>query len=138
MKHLEVPYTDEERKAHRDPAVSTPNCASSSAASDGERFATEFVLKLLKKRLFSSPAAFAITLEKHIAHRRRPARLASTAASETSRTIDDDYADDEEYEAETGEVVGSASQACRAISAEEKALLQAAQRIRGQGQPASR
>ena len=29
--------------------------------------AAEFVLKLLKKRLFSSPAAFATTLEKHIA-----------------------------------------------------------------------
>ena len=29
--------------------------------------AAEFVLKLLKKRLFSSPAAFGITLEKHIA-----------------------------------------------------------------------
>ena len=36
-----------------------------SAATEGQRFATEFVLKLLKKRLFSSPAAFAITLEKH-------------------------------------------------------------------------
>ena len=36
------------------------------AASDGERMAAEFVLKLLKKRLFSSPAAFGITLEKHI------------------------------------------------------------------------
>ena len=29
--------------------------------------AAEFVLKLLKKRLFSSPAAFQITLEKHAA-----------------------------------------------------------------------
>jgi hypothetical protein len=30
-----------------------------------ETFATEFVLKLLKKRLFSSPEAFRLTLEKH-------------------------------------------------------------------------
>jgi len=33
--------------------------------SDEERTANDFVLKLLKKRLFSSPAAFAKTLEKH-------------------------------------------------------------------------
>jgi hypothetical protein len=38
-----------------------------SAASEGERLAAGFVLKLLKKRLFSSPAAFGITLEKHTA-----------------------------------------------------------------------
>ena len=30
-----------------------------------ERYATEFVLKLLKKRLFSSPEAFAATLRQH-------------------------------------------------------------------------
>jgi hypothetical protein len=36
-----------------------------SAQTDTERFATEFVLKLFKKRLFSSPAAFDITLDKH-------------------------------------------------------------------------
>ena len=41
-------------------------------ASEGERLAAEFVLKLLKKRLFSSPAAFGITLEKHINTRWRP------------------------------------------------------------------
>jgi hypothetical protein len=30
-----------------------------------EKFASEFVLKLLKQRLFSSPAAFAMTLPQH-------------------------------------------------------------------------
>ena len=36
-----------------------------SATTPAQRFAAEFVLKLLKKRLFSCPAAFATTLEKH-------------------------------------------------------------------------
>ena len=66
VKHLEVPYTEEERKGHHAlqeyTALRTKN-----ASSAEERFASEFVLKLLKKRLFSSPAAFALTLEKHIA-----------------------------------------------------------------------
>lgn len=47
---LEVNYTPEERQAHQ----------------DLKRYATEFVLKLLKKRLFSSPEAFRTTLAKHV------------------------------------------------------------------------
>ena len=121
VKHLEVPYTDEERQAHRN-LQQYSELRLKNATSDGERLAAEFVLKLLKKRLFSSPAAFGITLEKHIAtvggrKSRRP------ATHVTLRTSDDDYADDEEYEAQIGEVMGSASQALSPISAEEKVLL---------------
>src|SRR6266850_5042414 len=65
VKHLEVPYTDEERDAHR--ALQQYSALRlKHTASNGERMAAEFVLKLLKKRLFSSPAAFGLTLEKHI------------------------------------------------------------------------
>src|SRR6185312_10376333 len=35
------------------------------AGDDTERYATEFVVKLLKKRLFSSPEAFFLTLQQH-------------------------------------------------------------------------
>src|SRR5712671_2513604 len=66
VRHLEVPYNDEERQAHRT-LQQYSTLRLKHAASDGERMAAEFVLKLLKKRLFSSPAAFGITLEKHIA-----------------------------------------------------------------------
>ncbi len=41
-----------------------------------ERFATEFVLKLLKKRLFSSPRAFDDTLAAHLALAAKAARAA--------------------------------------------------------------
>jgi len=64
VKHLEVPYTDVERAIHRT-LQAYAEARNRSAATAGQRFATEFSLKLLKKRLFSSPAAFASTLEKH-------------------------------------------------------------------------
>ena len=120
VKHLEVPYTDEERLAHRN-LQHYSELRLKSAASEGERLAAEFVLKLLKKRLFSSPAAFGITLEKHIT-----TVGGRKAASSYARDLDDygdDYADDEEYEAQIGEVMGSASQALSPISTEERNLL---------------
>ncbi len=120
VRHLEVPYTNEERQAHND-LQAYSELRLKNATSEGERMAAEFVLKLLKKRLFSSPAAFGITLEKHIAT--VGGRKAVATANRDIEDFSDDYADDEEYEAETGEVVGSASQVLSPLSAEEKGLL---------------
>ncbi len=120
VEHLEVPYTDEERQAHSNLRLYS-ELRLKQASSDGERMAAEFVLKLLKKRLFSSPAAFGITLEKHIAT--VGGRKAASTASRDIEDFSDDYADDEEYETETGEIVGAVSQVLSAISNEEKALL---------------
>jgi len=124
VKHLEVPYTEEERQAHH--ALQTYSALRlKQVTSDGERMAAEFVLKLLKKRLFSSPAAFGITLEKHMATVGGRKAATSSMATTTRDIADfsDDYANDDEYEAETGEVVGSVSQALSPLSAEEQALL---------------
>lgn len=120
VKHMEVPYTDEEREAHH-ALQQYSEMRLKQATSDGERMAAEFVLKLLKKRLFSSPAAFGITLEKHIAT--VGARKSASYAIRDIEDFSDDYADDEEYETETGEVVSTVSQTLSPISAEEKALL---------------
>lgn len=120
VKHLEVPYTDDERSAHS-ALQEYSEMRLKHAASDGERMAAEFVLKLLKKRLFSSPAAFGITLEKHIAT--VGGRKAASSAFRDIDDFSDDYADDEEYEAETGEVVSSVSQVLSPLSSEEKSLL---------------
>lgn len=120
VKHLEVPYTAEERHAHWALQQYT-ELRLKSATSEGQRMAAEFVLKLLKKRLFSSPAAFGITLEKHI-----DTVGTNRAASSAIRDIDDysdDYADDDEYELETVEVVSSASQVLSPLSPEEQDLL---------------
>ena len=120
VKHLEVPYTDEERQAHHALQQYT-ELRLKQATSDGERMAAEFVLKLLKKRLFSSPAAFGITLEKHIAT--VGGRKAASSAAREINDFSDDYADDDEYENETSEVVSSVSQVLSPLSAEEKTLL---------------
>ena len=64
LEALEVDYSDSERQAHRQLQAYTER-RQQGEASTAERVATEFVLKLLKKRLFSSPAAFRNTLEKH-------------------------------------------------------------------------
>ncbi len=120
VKHLPVPYTDEERSAHR-ALQEYSRLRLEHAASDGERMAAEFVLKLLKKRLFSSPAAFGITLEKHAAT--VGGRKATSYAAREIDDFSDDYADDEEYETETGEVVSSVSGVLSPLSVEEKSLL---------------
>src|SRR5207249_3219724 len=61
---IEVDYGDEEREIHAALAEYS-KLRQSTAREEGNRYATEFVLKLLKKRLFSSPAGFAFTLDKH-------------------------------------------------------------------------
>lgn len=61
---IEVTYSDEERRIHR-ALVEYSRLRQKSVREEGDQFATHFVLKLLKKRLFSSPAAFAETLAKH-------------------------------------------------------------------------
>jgi hypothetical protein len=65
VEHLEVPYTDDERGAHK-ALQRYSELRLKNTGSDDARMATEFVLKLLKKRLFSSPSAFGVTLQKHV------------------------------------------------------------------------
>ena len=120
VKHLEVPYTQAERQAHQSLRLYS-ELRLKQATSDGERMAAEFVLKLLKKRLFSSPAAFGITLEKHIATVGK--KKAGNTAARDIEDFSDDYADDDQYEVETDEVVSSVSQSLSPVSSDEKALL---------------
>lgn len=72
--YIEVPYTTEERKAHsllRHYAVLCESRFAADEESATARQALHFVLKLLKKRLFSSPAAFRDTLAAAWIDRRR-------------------------------------------------------------------
>src|ERR1039458_6089637 len=120
VKHLEVPYTEEERKGHRALQEYTALRAKNASTAE-ERFASEFVLKLLKKRLFSSPAAFELTLGKHVAS--LGGRKAVGSWQRELADYGDDYPDADQYESETGDVVGSASQALSPLSQEERKLL---------------
>lgn len=64
LEGLEIDYSEEERQIH---ALLGEYTADRSKSVKGTRFeyGTDFVHMLLKKRLFSSPMAFALTLAKH-------------------------------------------------------------------------
>jgi superfamily II DNA or RNA helicase len=89
-KAIEVTYTDQERHAHdllTRYLTSRRRTAAARASSDENRTrGNDLVALLLKKRLFSSPAAFANTLEAHAA-------TVAKDAPRRSRDISDDLPD---------------------------------------------
>jgi hypothetical protein len=126
---LEVPYADAERAAHR-ALVRYTELRTRTAQDDAERFASEFVMKLLKKRLFSSPEAFRLTLEKHLESLRSARR--STGHKQQPvvgilrrqvEALDEDAADDSELDFATDEVVDSAVALFSPLTDEEEQLL---------------
>ena len=127
---IEVDYREEERQVHRWLREYT-ELRHKSAKSNQARYATEFVLKLLKKRLFSSPAAFALTLEKHVGTLRKGVAKQSKSKKSISpgilrrriAQIDEDYAIDDEYENAIDDAVDTASNLFDRLSPREKKLL---------------
>jgi hypothetical protein len=125
---IEVPWSDAEKTAHKDLNRYT-RLRLEGASSQEESFATEFVLKLLKKRLFSCPEAFRSTLEGHIEalHKggaQKPVRAPSVGILRRMvEGIEEDYADDEAYEEAAGDVLDTTSHLFRALSDEEDRLL---------------
>ena len=122
VKHLEVQYTEKERAAHK--ALQRYAELRTTTGTPAERFANEFVLKLLKKRLFSSPAAFAKTLGVH-------ARSVGGTAQNSGGTswrrrveeVDNDFWNDEERDETEDSAVEIASHHSRPAGEEEKRLL---------------
>jgi superfamily II DNA or RNA helicase len=125
---IEVAYPEDEQRIHttlqryatlRQQATRDPT----------ERMATEFVLKLLKKRLFSSPEAFAITLERH-QHTLTVPRRSRAAPRPTLNTlrqqieqVDEAFGDDDEADETTADAMDLSSRLLTDMSAEEAALL---------------
>lgn len=124
---IEVPYTDEERECHS--ALRRYTKLRSERANDNtERFATEFVLKTLKKRLFSSPAAFLTTLQRHEESLRsaRKKLVSKPSLSVLQREFDrmeEEYADDFEYDEATADALDSATRLFAELTDQEAALL---------------
>jgi ERCC4-related helicase len=126
---IEVDYSDEERQVHAWLKEYTA-LRHANMRDDSERFATEFVLKLLKKRLFSSPAAFAATLAKHVESitavaqpAKRPVRPSMGILRRQLAQIEEEYADDNEYEQATSGAVDTATRLFRELSPREQWLL---------------
>ncbi len=124
---IEVPYSDEEKQVHvwlREYSESRQQ----NAKDNEERFAVEFVLKLLKKRLFSSPAAFALTLSKHMqsiqgGKKVQPKQMSLGVLRKQLAQVDEEYANDDEYEEATTGAVVAASPLLNKVTAQEMALL---------------
>lgn len=126
---LEVDYSQAERLAHQQ-LKEYAESRKLTTKSDPERLATEFVMKLLKKRLFSSPAAFATTLEKHeqslTTARRRKAVTAKPTTRVLLKTIDEieeEFANDDSYEEATSEALSVAGRLFTDSSKNERALI---------------
>lgn len=126
---IEVEYSHGEKDTHR-ALVDYSLLRQKAAKEDGDRYATHFVLKLLKKRLFSSPSAFAETLEKH---RRTLARGGSDSAKPKQtvgilrravRETEEEYAHDQRYEESLGQALASAGAAIAPLDAREEELLE--------------
>ncbi|MCX6345660.1 MAG: DISARM system SNF2-like helicase DrmD [Armatimonadetes bacterium] len=132
---IEVAYTDAERNAHQ--ALRRYAELRQKAASDEiGTYAVEFVLKLLKKRLISSPAAFALTLEKHLKSISSGQKKAHARAIGSNlgilrkriEQVEDDFDDDAAFEEQTEEVIDNAAVLFDNLSAEERSLLEELQK----------
>ena len=127
---IEVPYTEQERAAYQWLDEYT-KLRLNNSQDDTERYASEFVLKLLKKRLISSPAAFASTLEQHrhsLRHAARPQYIAQSRPSvgilrRQLDGVEEDFADDELFEEATADTLDAATRLFHSPTPEEEALL---------------
>jgi len=140
LEPIEVPYSAEEREIHA--ALKEYTKLRGARASDHtEKFATEFVLKTLKKRMFSCPAAFLATLEQHekslqTARKKAVAKPSMSVLQREFDRMQEEYADDYEYDEATADALDSATRLFAESTDEEKALLKQmkkwAERARGQ------
>jgi len=128
---IEVTYSDEERRVH-DRLQEYTRSRQGAARSSDRRYATEFVLKLLKKRLFSSPAAFAMTLEQHrstleapgVSERREDRAKRNVGLLRRAiREAEEDYADDDRFEESLGDAVATAAPLLDDLTDRERELL---------------
>jgi ERCC4-related helicase len=126
---IEVPYTAEEKQVHRW-LKEYSQSRQDHAKSQEERFAVEFVLKLLKKRLFSSPAAFSITLNRHMQsihgekRKAQPRQMSLGVLRKQLAQADEEYANDEEYENANQDAVEAAAPLIVELTAVENGLLE--------------
>src|SRR5262249_43199274 len=127
LEHIPVEYTPQEEEIHG-LLTKYAKLREEGYRDNPERFATEFVLKLLKKRLFSCPQAFLNTLNGHRASLRKSARYEALTRSTgaLARVFDqaeEEYSDEaEQQEAET-EALEAAARAFRPCSAAENQIL---------------
>ena len=128
LEPLEVPYNEEEREIHATLKKYGKLRADQAKGNNTESMATDFVLKTLKKRLFSSPAAFLTTLDKHedsIRHGKKKKTTKPTFGilrRELER-IEEDYGNDDEYDVATTDALDTATRLFSKPTDEELGLI---------------
>jgi superfamily II DNA or RNA helicase len=128
LEALGVDYTAKEREIHHKLQVF---CASREVADAelGGVTGVSFINQLLKKRLFSSPAAFASTLAKHIATlengavRKDRGGLSDRILLKAIQRTEEDYANDADVETAQQEAVEEATRHSRPLNDVERILL---------------
>ncbi|MBK8393836.1 MAG: DEAD/DEAH box helicase [Leptospiraceae bacterium] len=129
LKHLVVNYTPEEKEAHS--LLQKYTELRHFAPSVTERIAIEFVLKLLKKRLFSSPSAFGLTLKKHIQSLETTTKkklikrdINESILKRKIAELEEEFGNDEQYKTTEEEVVNTTANFFREATNEEKHILE--------------
>ena len=128
LEALEVDYPAEERRIHA-ALKRYAELRQANTRDHAETFATDFVLMTLKKRLFSSPAAFLRTLEQHessLRNARKRKGVPKPTRGILQRQIDrvdEDYSIDDEADEATHEAIDAAGLLFREPSPEELTLL---------------
>lgn len=124
---IEVVYPPEEREAHR-LLEEYAESRRKDADDEASRTALDFTLKLLKKRLFSSPVAFGNTLAVHTETatnpkgKKRKAPTLRVLTSAVART-EDEVSDEEEQAELVRDALATSAEFTEPISAHQKRLL---------------
>ena len=129
LEALEVSYSAEEQRVHQ--VLQRYTRARLHASADQtEQVAAEFVLKLLKKRLFSSPEAFARTLAQHersLEEARKPGTASRRPSLGILRTqiegVEEEFGDDTVADTLHDDTVDTASRLFRELTPEEREML---------------
>ncbi len=130
LEAIAVSYTAAERQAHQLLQAYTELRRQGAKGNPTELYATEFVLKLLKKRLFSSPEAFRTTLVQHQKSLRGERPVSKSFAKpdvgilrRQLEQVEEEFADDALYEEATDDAIATTTRFFRALTAEEQLQL---------------
>ena len=125
---LEVKYSQEEQEVHEILREYTSSRAIS-VKGTSYRYGSDFVHKLLKKRLFSSPMAFATTLAKHRDSLERPKAKSAPGALDEKilrkaiLRAEEDFANDISAEEAQHEAVDAAGELTVPLEQEQRSML---------------
>lgn len=125
IKEIKVKYPNEERQAHDDLAAYAA-LRRKTSPSKRSAVAADLITLLLKKRLFSSPAAFAATLNAHIETLAKAGAAGSSSGDlyDLYEQVHSDFESDDEFEDAAFDVLRELSEAGEAITPEQQRLLE--------------